>query len=106
MEFRICLNTENTYRINDEMDFEEMDGRAYFFIHSTDKVIVMDEPSYTLWRCIMQCAEQNQSVTLPLLRAFFEQEYIFNEEGRAAFPQDMAKTIHFLAQEDFLQDVL
>lgn len=48
MEVRICLNTENTYRINDEMDFEEMDGRAYFFIHSTDKVIVMDEPSYTL----------------------------------------------------------
>lgn len=35
MEVRICLNTENTYRINDEMDFEEMKrgGKYSEFYH-------------------------------------------------------------------------
>ncbi len=106
MEVRICLKNEAAYQINEAMDFEEMDGRAYFYIHTTDKVVVMDEPSYTLWQCILQCAQNQEVMTIPVMKAFYDREYTFDEAGESSFAADMAKTVHFLAHEEFLLDVL
>lgn len=105
MEVGINIGERKKYQINNDITFDEMENQGYFYVHSTEKIIVMNDTSYFLWKCILRYAENKQQLTGESLWELFKNHYYFDEEDKVNFINDMKTSINHFVNEKFLKVV-
>ena len=103
MEIKISFDDLiDTYIINEDIKYEEMDGEGYFYIPSTEKIIIMNKSCFYLWNCILECAKKEMPINFASLKKGFEKNFDMTDYDDYKFINDMKKAIFHFINEKFV----
>ena len=106
MEVKLINNNiVKTYEINMDVTHEELDDKGYFFIPSTDKIIVMNETSYFLWQVVIEFSKSEAELTLDELVKRTRQKFDSSNITTEALKNDILQAIYHFENEDFIRSV-
>ena len=105
LEIKIINNGIKKYEINEEVFYEEMDGQGYFFVTSTDKIIVMNETSYFLWQIILESSASFTELTIDELINKVKQKFDVSKISIESLKKDVEQAIFHFEDEDFIRTV-
>lgn len=105
MEIKLINNDVNIYEINEDVTYEELDGQGYFFVPTTDKIIVMNETSYFLWQIIIEFSSSKEDLTLEELVKKIRQKFDSSNVTTEVLKSDVLQALYHFENEDFMRAV-
>lgn len=78
----------------------------YFFVSTTDKIIVMNETSYFLWQIIIEFSILKAELTLEELIKRTQQKFDSSNISIETLKNDILQAIYHFENEDFMRAVL
>lgn len=105
MEIKLITDCIKKYEINEDIAYEEFEGQGYFFISTTDKVIVMNETSYFLWKIIIEFSILKAELTMDELIHRIQQKFDTSQISTEILKRDILQAIYHFENEDFMREV-
>lgn len=105
MEIKLNNKGVETFHINDDVMYEEMDGQGYFFVSSTDKIIIMNESSYFLWQVIQDHSRKSQELAVEEMVNMLQEKFDVSGIPVDALRNDIELALFHFVNEDFLRVV-
>ena len=105
MEIKLKNKGVEIFQINDDVIYEEMDGQGYFFVSSTDKIIIMNESSYFLWRVIQDRSRDSQELTVEEMVNMLQEKFDVSGIPVETLRNDIELALFHFVNEDFLRVV-
>lgn len=105
MEVKLITDNVKIYEINEDVVYEELDGQGYFFVATTDKIIVMNETSYFLWQMIIKFSNSRSELTLEELINRTQKQFDSSMIPVETLKNDIMQAIYHFENEDFMRVV-
>lgn len=105
MEFKLKNKGVEIFQINDDVIYEEMDGQGYFFVSSTDKIIIMNESSYFLWQVIQDHSRKSLELTIEEMVNMLQEKFDVSGMPVETLRNDIELALFHFVNEDFLRAV-
>lgn len=105
MEIKLMTDDVRRYTINEDVTYEEVDGQGYFFVSTTDKIILMNETSYFLWQIITDFSISKTELTLEELVGRVQQKFDSSNISIETLKKDILQAIFHFENEDLMRAV-
>ncbi len=105
MEIKLINDEVKIYEINEDVTYEELDGQGYFFVPTTDKIIVMNETSYFLWQVVIEFSNSKVELTLEELVERTRQKFDSSNITTETLKNDILQAMYHFENEDFMRAV-
>lgn len=105
MEIKLKNKDVEIFQINDDVVYEEMDGQGYFFVPSTDKIIIMNESSYFLWQVIQDHSRKSLELTIEEMVNMLQEKFDVSGTLADTLKNDIELALFHFVNEDFLKVV-